>query len=230
MGKRASVSDSDPTYTPSTRKRAAPSSGEAGATSTDCAASTNKRHENIGTEPGKSQKSARERCVGATPGKYSRTGLDLLERSAHEGKIRVKSGTEYKKASKDEILALRATEGALKNKKSSNTTKFLRENVQVHVQTTQNGEYNWLPLNKKIHMGHRKVGNEDFAAVKQWNNKYYQYGEKSPEVRRFMLNPYHYHFEYGPLNSSDGASFGSDDTYKKVSTSPPSFGTGKRKK
>jgi RHS repeat-associated protein len=72
---------------------------------------------------------------------------------------------------------------------------------QVKVYTSKGAKHRtWVKLDEKIHMGHR----ED--AVKWWNKEGYKYGARAKQVRKFMLNSKKYRFEWGPLNSSNGAS------------------------
>ncbi|HET7434618.1 MAG TPA: GH-E family nuclease, partial [Thermoanaerobaculia bacterium] len=83
---------------------------------------------------------------------------------------------------------------------------------QVYVETS-NGNWEWKKFDKNIHMGH------DVDAVKWWNSKGYKYGAKSQEARDFMLDDTNYRFEWGPLNSSNGA--GLKTVYRK----PVGWGT-----
>jgi hypothetical protein len=75
----------------------------------------------------------------------------------------------------------------------------------VYVQTTRRGNWQWKELDEQIHMGHI----ED--AVTWWNKTGYKYGvpngRPSFQARRFMRSD-NYEFEWGPLNSGNGARLG----------------------
>jgi len=81
----------------------------------------------------------------------------------------------------------------------------------VYVVVVKGGPRVRKPLDSNIHMGHI------LDAVDVWNNgsaKYfggkplYTFGAKSKQARQFMLDSKNYEFEWGPLNSSNGASLG----------------------
>ncbi len=72
-------------------------------------------------------------------------------------------------------------------------------NKEVFVEVVQGGPRVWKKLDRNIHMGHV------VDAVTYWNTTGYVYGPRSPQVRKFMLDPTNYRFEWGPLNSSNGA-------------------------
>lgn len=80
-------------------------------------------------------------------------------------------------------------------------------NKEVFVQVVKGGPRVWKKLDRSIHMGHR------IDAVSWWNSTGYLTGAKSPQVRNFMLDPRNYRFEWGPLNSSNGASL--NQTYRR---------------
>jgi RHS repeat-associated protein len=69
---------------------------------------------------------------------------------------------------------------------------------EVRVETSK-GNREWKKFDDKIHMGH------DYDAVEWWNDVGYSYGAKSKKARQFMLDDTNYRFEWGPLNSSNGA-------------------------
>lgn len=89
------------------------------------------------------------------------------------------------------------------------SARRLNESEEVFVQTGIDDAgkplMEWKPFNAKIHMGHIKDG------VVEWNGGSYglwRYGAKSKEARAFMLDSTNYRFEWGPLNSSNGAKLG----------------------
>lgn len=112
----------------------------------------------------KREKSLRERYLGRTPGKDSRTGKEVQERMRSEDKLRDgKNGTEFE---------------------------------------ASDGE--WYPL-KDADMAHNK------DAVKWWNEEGRLLGEKSPEVRKWMLDSKNYTLDHYSINRSAGAKLG--ETY-----------------
>lgn len=76
----------------------------------------------------------------------------------------------------------------------------------VRVQIDAAGRMEWRVLDENIHMGHID------DAVHWWNREGHLYGvpggRPSPQAREFMLNSDNYNFEWGPLNSSNGARLG----------------------
>lgn len=106
-------------------------------------------------------KSLRDRYLGRTPGKASRTGREVRERMREEGTLRTN------RRGQDEFLA-------------------------------EDG--NWYQVDSpQTHMGHYPVD-----AVDYWNETGRYLGERSSQVREWMLNSNNYRFEYGPLNSARG--------------------------
>ncbi|HSF43824.1 MAG TPA: SpvB/TcaC N-terminal domain-containing protein [Thermoanaerobaculia bacterium] len=77
---------------------------------------------------------------------------------------------------------------------------FGTANEEVHVEIDHAGTMAWKPLDANIHMGHR------IDAVSFWNRVGRYFGPKSTVVRNFMKDPSNYELEWGPLNSSNGAS------------------------
>ncbi len=102
----------------------------------------------------------RRDCVGATPGKSSRTGKAVIARMRAEGKIR-----------DDAVL------GTL----------------------YQDSRGTWRPVST-ADMSHK------VDAVSWWNQIGRTFGAKSPEVRRWMLDPNNYALDYFRINRSAGAS------------------------
>lgn len=101
--------------------------------------------------------SKRDKYLGRTPGKSSRTGREVIERMHKEGKI-------LGKPPKEKVL--------------------------------HNGEA--YPL-ADCDMGHKR------DAVDYWNKEGIHHGAKSPEVRKWMLDPDNYRLEPSSINRSRGA-------------------------
>lgn len=152
---------------------------------------------NLAVQRGK-PKSRRMVALGATPGKGSATGRKVLVRWHVKNKARW-TGTpgkeNYKKPGKWE----------------------------VHVKDKL-GVRTWMKLDATIHMGHR-VAAVDFwekgasggitkpkhtARYKNFTTAAHSQGFKSKYARQFMLYDQNYRFEYGPANSSAGASMGTN--------------------
>jgi RHS repeat-associated protein len=130
--------------------------------------------------------SRRMKALGSTPSKNSKTGKTLWKRWAGKGKARVHKGQK-----------------------------------QVYIKKTDTGARQWVPLDRNIHMGH-KLSAVDYwesgatgiigkkakyvARYGGYNNPGYSSGFKGKLNRQFMRDPENYRFEWGPLNSSHGAS------------------------
>jgi RHS repeat-associated protein len=92
----------------------------------------------------------------------------------------------------------------MKGKKAARTIAGKKE---VYVSKVKGGPKTWVALDANIHMGHI----ED--AVDVWNNgskklklaALYKSGARSKKARAFMRNSKNYVFEWGALNSSNGA-------------------------
>jgi len=97
--------------------------------------------------------------------------------------------------------------------KKSRTGRKVQERMREEgtLRTNPRGEVEfksgdkWYPL-KEADMGH----NTD--AVMWWNTEGYKLGAKSPEVRKWMLDPDNYTLEHFSLNRSAGAKLG--ETYR----------------
>lgn len=81
----------------------------------------------------------------------------------------------------------------------------------VKVAVVRGGPRVWRVLDRTIHMGHI----EDAVTVWNKGSKNYfggkalrTFGAKSKQAREFMLDAKNYEFEFGPLNSSNGAMLG----------------------
>jgi hypothetical protein len=92
-------------------------------------------------------------------------------------------------------------QAVLRNMKSANLAEKRAGAWWVRVPVKNGGPRVWMKLDRNIHMGHNPVD-----AVTAWNEEFWEYGARSPEVRAWMRDPANYIFEYGPLNSSNGAS------------------------
>jgi len=90
--------------------------------------------------------------------------------------------------------------------KSKGWIKKIGKTKYVKVVITSGGPRVWRKIDSTIHMGHI------VDAVGWWNKTGYKYGARAKQVRAFMLDALNYEFEYGPLNSSNGAKLG--QTYR----------------
>ncbi|SDD18750.1 FG-GAP-like repeat-containing protein [Aquimonas voraii] len=90
--------------------------------------------------------------------------------------------------------------------KAKGLIKTIGKSKFVKVVVQRGGKRVWKPLDRNIHMGHI------VDAVAYWNKTGYKYGARSAQVRKFMLDASNYEFEWGPLNSSNGAMLG--QTYR----------------
>lgn len=65
----------------------------------------------------------------------------------------------------------------------------------------------WYPIDKKVDMGHLR------DAVEYWNSEGRFHGSKSPEVRKWMLNPNNYELQPQNINRSEGGRLGHEQRY-----------------
>ncbi len=108
---------------------------------------------------GAADASKRLEYLGATPGKASKTGQEVIKRMEQEGKIR---------------------------KDPFGKTEF------------QASDGKWYDI-KEADMAHK------YDAVTWWNETGRYYGAKSPEVRKWMLDPNNYYLDHFSINRSQGA-------------------------
>jgi hypothetical protein len=106
----------------------------------------------------------------------------------------------YLKVSRQQVM------GGTPQKKSPTGRAVIQEGINNGTVKTINGKQfflsptdnKWYPI-KEADMSHRT------DCVTWWNNIAYKFGEKSPEVRDFMLNPNNYYLEHFKWNRSSGA-------------------------
>ncbi len=148
----------------------------------------------------------RKIALGATPGKKTPQGQEVLERWHGKNKARwIGQG-----------------DPSYKNQKDGSGNPLWEVNVK-----NKKGAREWKPLDKNIHMGHKlaavdywekgaqpHIASSPSRKQQKYSSRYENFLQpghkaapkfKSKIHRDFMRSSSNYRFEYGPVNSSDGA-------------------------
>jgi len=147
--------------------------------------------------------------AGQSTGKSAKVSMDAdpPEESAATSTAEKKSGVYLENGSKNSKATSKRLQYMGKTpSKNSKTGNAVIEQMKREGKIKEvRGEFlfrasdnRWYPLNQ-ADMAHK------IDAVTWWNNIGRNYGPKSPEVRKFMLNPDNYYLEHYSINRSQGA-------------------------
>lgn len=180
----------------------------------------------------------RKTALGRTPPKNSVTGGQVLQRW-HQRQLQNLNNPKYDKVKW-------VGPGSPPNPQTSHPAYQNPANWQVALRKTQSGHRQWVPLDENVHMGHKlsaahyweNGANGDYLTrhgreKSKYSQRYRPYRTpghqaankfQSPIHKQFMQDPANYRFEWGPLNSSDGARMrNAGKTYKSLPEGEPKW-------
>jgi hypothetical protein len=189
-----------------------------------------------GLKRGRTQvpRSRRKTALGHTPAKNSATGGQALQRW-HQRQLQNPNNSKYQKV---KWVGNGSQPSITNNGQKLHPAYQNPANWQVKLRKSPSGQRQWVPLDKNVHMGHKLSAvdywekgaaghvNKHGVAKPKYQQRYKRYttpGNKaantfqSPIHKEFMKDPANYRFEWGPLNSSDGAKMkNARKTYKSL--------------